>query len=49
MAQQPIETWGEAFQPARIARYTRLWLHYGSIGFVVLLTLIGAVRGIAGG
>ena len=33
---------------ALVVRYTRLWLHYGAIGFVVLCTLVGAIRGVAG-
>jgi hypothetical protein len=48
MLHEPVESWREAFHPALLARYTRLWLHYGAIGFVVFCTLVGAVRGLAG-
>ncbi len=42
-----VEFLAEAVDARLIVRYTRQWLHYGTIGFVVVLTLIGAVRGIA--
>lgn len=29
-----------------VMHYTRMWLHYGMIGFVVLFTLAAALRGI---
>ena len=37
---------GDILDPALIIRYTRMWLHYGAIGFVVFCTFIGAVRGL---
>jgi hypothetical protein len=43
------ESWAEAFDPVLILRYTRHWIHYGSIAFAVICTLIAALRGIAGG
>ena len=36
------------FDAALVVRYTRLWLHYGAIAFVVVCTLVGAIRGVAG-
>ena len=48
MSRESIETWGEVLNPGLVIRYTRLWLHYGSIAFVVFCTVVGAVRGLAG-
>lgn len=35
-----------AFDAALIIRYTRHWIHYGSIVFVVFCTAVGALRGL---
>ena len=33
---------------ALVVRYTRHWLHYGTITFVVVCAVVGAIRGVAG-
>jgi hypothetical protein len=43
-----LDSWAAAVNPALIARYTRHWIHYGAMSFVVLCVIIGALRGIAG-
>ncbi len=42
-----VEFLAEVVDARLIVRYTRQWLHYGTIAFVVLCTLVGAVRGLA--
>lgn len=32
-----------------IVRYTRHWLHYGFLAFILLSVLVGAVKGLLGG
>lgn len=43
---QPDLPEDEPITPGLLIRFTRFWLHYGTIAFVVGCTLIGAVRGI---
>lgn len=39
------DTTGLAYEALRVVRYTRNWLHYGVIAFIVLCSLIAALRG----
>lgn len=32
-----------------VVRYTRHWLHYGFLAFILLSVLVGAVKGLLGG
>jgi len=48
MIRESASRWSSAFDAALVIRYTRHWLHYGAIAFVVLCTVVGAIRGVAG-
>jgi hypothetical protein len=43
--EQKTNTSGLASEVRLVLRYTRLWLHYGLIGFAVLCSVIAALRG----
>jgi hypothetical protein len=42
------EVWSDFLNPGMILRYTRHWIHYGTITFVVVCSVVAAVRGLAG-
>ena len=42
------ESWSELLNAGMILRYTRHWIHYGSISFVVVCSIVAALRGLAG-
>ncbi len=48
MVRDSHNSWSSVVDPALVLRYTRQWIHYGSITFVTFCTLVGAVRGLAG-
>lgn len=43
---RPENPENDSIDPKLVVRFTRMWLHYGAIAFVVACTVIGAVRGI---
>ena len=45
---QETGTWRALVDAWLVLRYTRHWIHYGSISFVVICAVIAAVRGVAG-
>lgn len=48
VADQEKGLWQALLDAWLVVRYTRHWVHYGWIAFVILCALIGAVRGLAG-
>ncbi len=41
------DSYSEALSPALIIHFTRLWLHYGTITFVVFCSIVAALRGLS--